>query len=153
VESGVPQSAVTLSEDDLDKLRALRGDLNAVVGRSDQGHGAPLFPSASVAARMGSDGGVLLDPRGEGARRVASIVLIEAFIAQRLDTWRRLKVCRNDRCGVAFYDRSRPNSGVWHDASVCGNAVNLRASRARKRQGQLGVDQQARLANDTGANS
>lgn len=153
VESGVPQNAVTLSEDDLDKLRALRADLNAVIGRGDQAHGAALFPSASVAARMGSDGGVLLEPRGEGARRVASIVLIEAFTAQRLDTWRRLKACRNDRCGVAFYDRSRPNSGVWHDASVCGNAVNLRASRARKRQGQLGVAQQARLANETDANS
>jgi predicted RNA-binding Zn ribbon-like protein len=34
---------------------------------------------------------------------------------------------------VAFFDRSRNNSGVWHDVAACGNAINLRASRARRR--------------------
>jgi len=141
VETGVRQGAVILREDDVDKLRDLRTDLNALVCYRDQGHGGPLFPSASVAARVGPDGEVLLEPRGEGARRVGAILLIETFTAQRLDTWRRLKVCRNDRCGVSFYDRSRNNSGVWHDARTCGNAINLRASRARKRQGRTGVVQ------------
>ena len=76
----------------------------------------------------------LLEPRGDGNRRVSAIVLIETFTAQRLDTWRRLKICRNDRCAVSFYDRSRNNSAVWHDSRECGNAIYLRASRARKRQ-------------------
>jgi predicted RNA-binding Zn ribbon-like protein len=44
-----------------------------------------------------------------------------------------LKVCRNPRCRVAFYDRSRNNSGVWHDVRTCGNAANLRAHRERQR--------------------
>jgi hypothetical protein len=133
-ETGVRQSRAILNGDDVGKLRDLRADLNALVGYTGQGQGGPLFPSASVAARVGPDGGVILEPRGEASRRVAAIVLIETFTAQRLDTWRRLKVCRNDRCGVSFYDRSRNNSGVWHDARVCGNIINLRASRARKRQ-------------------
>jgi len=34
---------------------------------------------------------------------------------------------------VAFFDRSRNNSGVWHDVKFCGNAANLRAFRARQR--------------------
>src|SRR5882757_4240508 len=154
VETGVRQSRVILSEDDRDKLRDLRADLNALVGYTGEGLGGPpLFPSASVAARVGPDGGVLLEPRGEGSRRVGAIVLIETFVAQRLDTWRRLKVCRNDRCAVSFYDRSRNNSGVWHDARVCGNAINLRASRARKRQVQLSVAQHARRAEDPSADS
>jgi predicted RNA-binding Zn ribbon-like protein len=42
-------------------------------------------------------------------------------------------VCRNPRCRVAFYDRSRNNSGVWHDVRTCGNAANLRAHRERQR--------------------
>ncbi|MGV9881539.1 CGNR zinc finger domain-containing protein [Streptomyces sp. NPDC003006] len=46
---------------------------------------------------------------------------------------RRLKTCRNPLCRVAFYDRSRNNSGVWHDVKTCGNAANLRAYRARRR--------------------
>jgi predicted RNA-binding Zn ribbon-like protein len=63
--------------------------------------------------------------------------MIETFTAQRLDTWRRLKICRNDRCAVSFYDRCRNNSAVWHDSRACGNATYLRASRARKRQDEL----------------
>jgi predicted RNA-binding Zn ribbon-like protein len=54
-----------------------------------------------------------------------------------LDTWHRLKICRNDRCAVSFYDRSRNSNAVWHDSRKCGNATYLRASRARKRQGAL----------------
>ena len=47
------------------------------------------------------------------------------------DTRRRRKICRDPRCGVAFYDRSRNNNGVWHDLKTCGNAANLRSCRAR----------------------
>jgi len=141
VETGVPQSRVLLTEGDLDKLRDLRADLTALVGSDDQGRRGPLFPSASVFARVGPDGRALLEPRGEGSRRAGAIVLIETFTAQRLDTWRRLKVCRNDRCGVSFFDRSRNNSAVWHDSRACGNATYLRASRARRRQDELTADQ------------
>jgi hypothetical protein len=150
LETGVPQSAVILSEDDVDKLRDFRADLSAFLRNNDQGLGTLMLPSASLAARMGPDGVVLLDPRGEGTRRVGSIVLIEAFTAQRMGTWRRLKVCRNDRCAACFYDHSRNNSGVW-DGPTCGNAINLRASRARRRQRQLGAAHDAGQANQSGA--
>ncbi len=136
-ETGMPQSGVLLTEADLDKLCGLRADLTSLVRYSDQPHDATLLPSSSVFIRVGPDGSALLEPRGDGSRRVSAIVLIEMFTAQRLDTWRRLKVCRNDRCAVSFYDRSRNNSAVWHDSRECGNAVYLRASRARKRQGAI----------------
>lgn len=145
-EAHVQQSSVILSEDDVDKLRDFRADLGALIGYGGRRHEVALFPSASVAARVGPDGGVILDPRGEGVRRISSIVLIEAFVAQRLNVWRRLKMCRNDRCGLCFYDRSRNNSGVWHDAPMCGNAINLRASRARRRHDQPGAPQLGRAA-------
>ena len=67
-------------------------------------------------------------------RLLAAIVLIEAFVAQQRDIWRRFKICRNERCCGAFYDRSRNTSAVWHDVRFCGNAINLRASRARRRK-------------------
>jgi CGNR zinc finger len=136
-ETGIPQSGVLLTEADLDKLCGLRADLTSLVRYTDQPHDATLLPSASVLVRMGPDGTALLEPRGDGSRRVSAIVLIEIFTAQRLDIWRRLKVCRNDRCAVAFYDRSRNDSAVWHDSRECGNAIYLRASRARKRQGAI----------------
>jgi predicted RNA-binding Zn ribbon-like protein len=49
-------------------------------------------------------------------------------------TWMRLKLCHNPPCASAFHDRSKNNGGVWHDVKTCGNAVNLRASRARRRE-------------------
>ncbi len=140
-ETGVPQSRVLLTEADLDKLCGLRADLTSLVRSADQPHDATLLPSASVFVRVGADGTALLEPRGDGSRRVSAIVLIETFTAQRLDTWRRLKICRNDRCAVSFYDRSRNNSAVWHDSRECGNAIYLRASRARKRQGAINTKQ------------
>jgi predicted RNA-binding Zn ribbon-like protein len=142
-ETGVPQSRVLLTEADLDKLRGLRADLTSLLRSADQPHDAPLLPSASVSARVGPDGTALLEPRGDGNRRVSAIVLIETFTAQLLDTWRRLKLCRNERCSMSFYDRSRNNSAVYHDSRVCGNAIYLRASRARKRQGALNAKQHA----------
>ena len=134
-ETGVPQSRVVLTEADLDNLCGLRADLAGVVRSTDQPDDATVLPSASVFVRVGPDGTALLEPRGDGSRRVTAIVLIEILTAQRLDTWRRLKICRNDRCAVSFYDRSRNNSAMWHDSRACGNAAYLRASRARKRQG------------------
>ncbi|WP_128642592.1 CGNR zinc finger domain-containing protein [Rhodococcus opacus] len=135
-ESGVPQDRIVLDEKDLDGLRDLRTDVYALVRSHGADPGSALTRSVSLAARLTPDGVAILEPRGEGWRRVGAVVMLEVFRAQQLDTWRRLKTCRNERCRVSFYDRSRNNSGVWHDSRQCGNAVNLRASRARKRQRQ-----------------
>jgi predicted RNA-binding Zn ribbon-like protein len=140
-ETGVPQSRVLLTEADLDKLRCLRADLASLLRPADRPRDVTLLPSASVSVRVGADGAALLEPRGDGSRRVSAIVLIETFTSQRLDNWRRLKLCRNDRCAVSFYDRSRNNSAVYHDSRECGNAIYLRASRARKRQGALNTNE------------
>ncbi|MDT5131367.1 MAG: hypothetical protein QOE41_678 [Mycobacterium sp.] len=135
-QTGVPPGRVLLTEADLDKLRGLRADLTTLLRSADHPHDATLLPSASVSARVGPDGKALLEPRGDGNRRVGAIVLIETFTAQRLDTWRRLKICRNELCSLSFYDRSRNSSAVYHDSRLCGNATYLGASRARKRQGR-----------------
>ena len=53
------------------------------------------------------------------------------YEAQLTDQWSRMKACR--QCEYAFFDRSRNNSGIWHDVRVCGNPANLRAYRERQR--------------------
>jgi hypothetical protein len=89
--------------------------------------------ATTIEVSVGDDGGAVLRPCGSGAQRLLGVVLREILVAQQAGTWRRLKICRNDRCAVAFYDRSPNASAVWHDAKRCGNAPNLRASRARRR--------------------
>ncbi|SDK48974.1 Conserved protein containing a Zn-ribbon-like motif, possibly RNA-binding [Nonomuraea maritima] len=125
---------------DCEALRDLRWALHRLL--SDQSDGAEAvsaqvlaaLPALSVSMRVDDRGTVVAEPSGTGWRRVASLVLIECLQAQQTDQRRRLKICRNERCPCAFYDRSRNNSGVRRDVRYCGNAVNLRAHRARKRE-------------------
>ena len=127
---------LVLTETDLNGLRAFRDALRLVVTGNDGGandRGRLSLPRASVVLRLGDDGQVQVEPRDKGWRAIASMALIEVMEAQRIDTWRRLKTCREPRCRAAFYDHSRNNSKVWHDVYTCGNAVNVRAYRARQR--------------------
>jgi len=125
-ETGRQRPEVTLTERDLDQVRALRDELKGLLTGTEATH-----ELSSASLRLDGSGRVVIEPRGSGARLVSSLVLIEMLTAQQADTWRRLKVCRNPRCQVAFYDRSRNNSGVWHATKICGNLENLRAHRAR----------------------
>ncbi|NEA30201.1 CGNR zinc finger domain-containing protein [Streptomyces sp. SID13031] len=125
-----------LSPTDLDQLRAFRADLQRLVARDDEAASASFAVARSAAAELvlGVDGVVELRGGGSGAEYVVSRVLAEVLGAQQVDAWRRLKSCRNERCRVAFYDRSRNNSGVWHSLKTCGNPANLRAHRARNKE-------------------
>ncbi len=136
--TGRPAPAVALDERGLEELQALRADLRSVVGGAEPASSAPELRAASIGLSLGADGRADLAPRGQGWRVLVGQILIEVLEAQRADTWRRLKTCRNERCAVAFYDRSRNNSGAWHNVRICGNAVNLRASRARRRAAAAG---------------
>ncbi|WP_432846309.1 CGNR zinc finger domain-containing protein [Amycolatopsis sp. CA-161197] len=124
---------VRLRTADVGELRQLREQLAAVV-RTD---GEPVLPALSgltVAAGTAPDGRLDLEPAGSGWQLVGGAMLLEIHRADGLDEWRRLKTCRSSACPIAFYDRSRNNSRVWHDVKVCGNIANLRASRARRRR-------------------
>ncbi|MEU2618445.1 CGNR zinc finger domain-containing protein [Streptomyces sp. NPDC007157] len=133
-----PAPGIELTAEDVQHLLDFRQDLRqSLHGRLGDSAAEP-GPAASLmtlptALRLDEQGAIHAVPRGTGWRQVASLALIEVYQAQLTDTLRRLKSCRNTRCMTAFYDRSRNNSGVWHDVHVCGNAANLRNSRARKR--------------------
>jgi len=129
---------LVLTETDLDGLRTFRNAVRLVVTGNNSGGGtsgreARSLPLASVVLRLGGDGQVRVEPRDKGWRAIAAVALIEVMEAQRVDTWRRLKTCREPLCRAAVYDRSKNNSKVWHDVQTCGNAVNLGAYRARQR--------------------
>ncbi|OBH32449.1 peptide chain release factor 2 [Mycobacterium sp. E342] len=131
---GVDLSPPTFDDGDLVKLRALRGTLDSLVAGE-----APIGRSTVTASlAVSGDGAVRLEPSGTGWRWLASALWAEILLSQQAGTWRRVKQCHNHRCGSTFYDRSKNNSGVWHDVKTCGNAANLRASRARRRERETG---------------
>ena len=69
---------------------------------------------------------------GPGRVLPAGAVALELHLAELTGQRRRLKLCRNERCGVAFHDQSENNSRTWHDVSTCGNLANVRAYRERQ---------------------
>ena len=125
----------SLNDADLPKLRALRDTIaKLVAGQPPDGRG---IGSISASFALSDTGEVRLEPAGSGWRWLASTLWTEILLGQRADTWRRIKQCHSHHCGSTFYDRSKNNSGVWHNVKTCGNAENLRASRARRRERQL----------------
>jgi predicted RNA-binding Zn ribbon-like protein len=80
------------------------------------------------------DGQFALSADGAGWRQVAGTLIGDILVAQQHDLWPRLKACRNPVCSVIFYDSSKNQARVWHNTAVCGNLINLRASRARRRE-------------------
>jgi hypothetical protein len=119
-----PIGAVELAE-----LRTLRASVRAYF----EGDRAGVRIDQPITVVSNADGTLRTQPSGTGIRWLESAVWGAVLMAQERDTLRRLKLCRNELCGSAFYDRSKNSSGVWHDVHVCGNAANLRASRERKR--------------------
>lgn len=142
----------SLSEADPGELRGLRAafqeliagtgsDTGSSTGTGTSGSGKARTAGQGIAVRLAPDaeGRVRMVPVGRGRQWLESALWSETLLAQRAGSWPRLKICRNTECASAFYDTSRNNSGVWHDAKICGNAVNLRASRERKRLRESGV--------------
>jgi predicted RNA-binding Zn ribbon-like protein len=138
---GVEAQAPALDDADLSKLRALRDTIaKMVAGDPPDERGIGSIRSVSGSFALSSTGEVRLDPTGSGWRWMAAALWSEILLSQQHDTWRRIKTCRNHQCGMAFYDRSKNNSGVWCDVKTCGNAANLRASRARRRERETSAE-------------
>jgi len=132
--TGNQPPAIELAHRDLPGLRAARRALAGLIsGDRDPADRGSADLVAAVTVRVGADGVATLEPRGGEGGRVLAILLAEVWCAQQAGTWKRLKICRNERCAIVFYDRSPAASAVWHSAKRCGNAPNLRASRARRR--------------------
>lgn len=136
--TGRPAPEVVLDADGLRQLRAFRDDLREVFTTAEDaapetGPAPPVRHTGAAELELGADGSVRLRPRETGHGALVVLVLAALFESQQASTFHRLKICRNPRCRVAFYDRSRNVSGVWHSVRICGNAINLRAHRERQR--------------------
>lgn len=113
---------------DLAVLRALRDDLRAAIVA---GAVPPPHPALRALAAADEFGALRLDPVG---RSVIAAVAVGVLEACRDDTWRQLRACANHaQCGVVFRDHSRNGSRRWCDVKLCGNRLNTRAFRERRR--------------------
>jgi len=120
-------------DDGAARLRRVREAVRAAVARDGAAGPAVTETAILVPLRFDKAGIVAVtaaaDPAGLAARTLA-----EVLRAQARGDWPRLKLCALSYCGVAFWDRSRNVSARYH-AGYCANYVNLRSSRARRRDG------------------
>ena len=129
-----------LTADDLRPLRQLREALQAHLEASRETSETVREPDLArhlekLRWKVTLQGGQFaLSAEGAGWRQVAGTLLGDIFVAQQHELWPRLKACRHPLCSAIFYDSSKNQSRVWHNTSVCGNLINLRASRARQRE-------------------
>ena len=127
--SGADDPHIVVTAAELPRLRAARDALRSVLS-DDASDEAVLAGAAAVTV---TKAGAHLEPVGTGASWLTTAIAIETAGAHAHDLFRRLKLCHAARCRVAFYDRSKNNSRVWHDTATCGNQANARAHRARRR--------------------
>jgi predicted RNA-binding Zn ribbon-like protein len=131
--------AAALGDADLARVIAFREALRALLRAN---HGDPLDPDAaalvnaeaaraSLRVRVDAEGGARLEPAGRGLDRVIARLLAAVASADVEGTWRRLKVCADSTCAVAFYDLSRNASRAWCSMAVCGNRNKARRYRRR----------------------
>ena len=84
-----------------------------------------------LAIRFDTSGGVRFEAGAAGPHGALGRLLAIAATAMADGSWPRLKACRAERCGWAFYDHARNHSRLWCSMAVCGNRTKARAFRRR----------------------
>jgi predicted RNA-binding Zn ribbon-like protein len=131
---------VAAGQEDVDHALALREALRAaLLANHDQ-----LPPPAAAVAELNAAARrasmeLVLQPQGTWLAQPtaggidAAIGSIVSAVAEAMpgEEWRRLKICANDLCQWAFYDRSRSRARRWCSMDVCGNRVKQQTWRNR----------------------
>lgn len=86
---------------------------------------------ANLTVELTADAGWVARPKAEGVDGALGRVLAIVTAAMTEGTWRRLKICSNDACQWAFYDKSRARTGKWCSMQICGNRAKQQAWRTR----------------------
>ena len=137
-EAGLVQSDARFDEAARKRVVAVREALRALLlanhgERPDRRAITTLNRVARLVVAFDAAGRARLAPADPGVDGVLGALLGIVARAQADGSWPRLKACPGDRCGWAFYDRSRNRSRTWCAMSVCGNRSKARSYRARQR--------------------
>jgi predicted RNA-binding Zn ribbon-like protein len=140
IEAGLFDGASELSMADLECARTVREAIRALIEVDRPAGDAALEPLRQLAAShrarlvVAEDGAISLEnSRRGGLDDELFELLLIIHRAQQDGTWSRLKICANDECQWAFFDRSRNQQGNWCNMAVCGNRLKNRDLRARRR--------------------
>jgi predicted RNA-binding Zn ribbon-like protein len=137
---GLLHPGMRLGEDELRRALDLRHGLHALALANN---GAAIDPAAIERLNEAVHvPGLFLrfaagsPPDFRAARRdfesALAVIGTIVAVAQLDGRWARLKACRGDHCGWAFYDDSPNQGGQWCSMSICGSRAKARAYRRRQ---------------------
>ena len=141
---GLIDDEAIADEEDLKRTLALRGGIRSLL-LANNGEGIEpanlrelnrVAGSVCLRVRFDEDGGPTLGPESSGVSAALGRILAAVVRATEEGIWGRLKVCTNDACQWAFYDRSKNRSGKWCTMEVCGNRMKARTFRQRQGTGE-----------------
>lgn len=89
---------------------------------------ASRFPVTAVVTAQGCE----LQPAGVGIDRSFGYLLSAVADLASRGAWPRMKVCKNDSCYTAFFDKTRNSSGLYC-STTCSGQMATRAYRERKK--------------------
>jgi predicted RNA-binding Zn ribbon-like protein len=137
---GLLDDEAIADEEDLKRALALRGGIRSLL-LANNGEGIEpadlreldrVAGSVCLRVRFDEDAVATLGPASSGVSAALGRILAAVVRATDEGIWGRLKICTNDACQWAFYDRSRNRSGKWCTMEVCGNRMKARAFRQRQ---------------------
>jgi predicted RNA-binding Zn ribbon-like protein len=141
---GLIDDEAIADEEDLKRALALREGIRSLL-LANNGEGIEpadlreldrVAGSVNLRVRFDEDAVATLGPASSGVSAALGHILAAVVRATDEGIWGRLKICSNDACQWAFYDRSRNRSGKWCTMEVCGNRMKARAFRQRQGTGE-----------------
>jgi predicted RNA-binding Zn ribbon-like protein len=136
---GFPIDDGEIGQTELERTRAVRGGLGALIG----GNAREEVDPAAVERLNRSASSPMLRVRyapGAEPRLEVAVDGFEAVMghlgrivvgASEAGVWSRLKVCAGENCGLTFYDTSPNAKRKWCSMRRCGNRVKARTFRRR----------------------
>ena len=129
-----------VDESDLKHAIALREAMRAVIGGNN---GRPVYPvevatlneaagASRLRMRFGRDGKPRMEPEASGPVGAMGRLVATLYSAMQDESWDRLKLCTDDNCRWAFFDRSKNHSSCWCSMESCGNRAKARRFRQKR---------------------
>ncbi|TCJ20742.1 zf-CGNR multi-domain protein [Rubrobacter taiwanensis] len=141
---GLLGGEATADQEDLERALALREGIRSLLLANNGKEIEPerirelnrVTGSVCLTVCFDDGGRATLKPQSSGVSAALGRILAAVVRATEEGGWGRLKVCPNDACRWAFYDRSKNRSGKWCTMEVCGNRMKARAFRQRQASGK-----------------
>ena len=140
VAHGLMRAGEPVDDSDLKHAIAVREAMRAVIGGNN---GRRVYPvevatlneaanASRLRMRFGRDGKPRLEPEAAGPVGAIGRLVAALYSAMQDDEWDRLKLCTDDHCRWAFFDRSKNHSSRWCSMASCGNRAKARRFRQRR---------------------